>query len=230
MPDDITFKPVFMSGQGMGGAVTTDEAAAADKFAKVLYANFKAFCPVNKNPHAKNRGALKASIVRTKVRTPLSVAYEFSALDYIWPVIDGSRPHRIPKIGGAPFVAFPWDVTMPGHGPFSLHEFGSPIPRAPKLRMQKRTFKFGSYGAAARGASDFPRSEFHHNRPPGEGTGVRATMAVFPYVNHPGTKPNDFVEKALEASEPAAEEMWLAYGDQLDVEIEQMTYQALKRL
>jgi hypothetical protein len=73
-------------------------------FCQKLNRRMRMECPVNKNPHAKNRGALRESL---EVR-PLAVgegdtAIGFYALDYVEWVLSGTHPHVIePRSGSVP--------------------------------------------------------------------------------------------------------------------------------
>ena len=131
--------------------------------------------PVNKNPNAKNRGALRKSIKASPWMTNGVIwRTEFSALEYIKYVIHGTRPHKIQaKAGGV--LAFNW--AGPG--------VSSGLPAISHLSSG------GVAGALGRrGGSSIFRAPAGHVE-------LRGDTMFLTFVNHPGTKANNFVERAL---------------------------------
>jgi hypothetical protein len=133
--------------------------------------------PVNKNPQAKNRGALRKSIKASPwITDGVHWVTEFSALDYVNYVIHGTKPHRIEaKAGGV--LVFQWN-GQPGLS-------GS-------LAAISHTSTGGAPGTLGRrgGPSIFKVPAGHDV--------LKGGLTFAHAVNHPGTQANDFVTRAVE--------------------------------
>lgn len=70
------------------------------EFCQKLNRRLKMECPVNKNPHARNRGALRESLEVRPMSMGEDVAIGFYGLDYIEWVLSGTHPHEIKPTGG----------------------------------------------------------------------------------------------------------------------------------
>jgi hypothetical protein len=135
--------------------------------------------PVNKNPSAKNRGALRRSLRASPWLTDgIHWRSEFSALDYIKFVIHDTRPHIIhAKPGGV--LAFNWSGRA-----------GESV----KLPAISHLSTGGNAGALGRrgGPSIFQAPAGHVQ--------LQGDMVFLTIVHHPGTKANNFVERAVNAT------------------------------
>lgn len=138
--------------------------------------------PVNKNPTAKNRGALRNSIRASPWMTNGTIwRTEFSALEYVKYVLHGTKAHRIDaKPGGV--LAFQWDVR-PGFSA-SASSWLKPISYAGLG---------GAVGMLGRrgGPSIFAAPNIYAKELGGGTVFVRS-------VQHPGTAANDFAARAVE--------------------------------
>ncbi|MFI5281749.1 MAG: hypothetical protein ACHQ0J_01300 [Candidatus Dormibacterales bacterium] len=132
--------------------------------------------PVNKNPQAKNRGALRASLRAGPWETDgVHWRSVFTAAEYIKYVIKDTKPHRISaKPGGV--LAFNWS----GIGGLSANFMG--------VSHQSTGGAFGRLGR--RGGPAL------HSAPAGI-VSLKGGMFFLRFVKHPGTKANNFVERAL---------------------------------
>lgn len=142
-----------------------------------LLSNMREEAPVNKNPSAKNRGALRASLRASPWATDgRTWRTEFSALEYIKYVIHDTKPHRIEaKAGGV--LAFNWN----GQGGFSVT-----LPAISHLSSGGLAGALGHVGGISIFAAPAGHSE------------LRGGMVFLRFVNHPGTKANNFVQRALD--------------------------------
>ena len=132
--------------------------------------------PVNKNPNAPNRGALRKSIKASPWETNGTFwRTQFSALDYIHFVIHGTKPHIISaKPGGV--LAFEWS----GRAGDSVK-----LPAISHISSGGVAGRLGRRG----GPSIF-------NAPAGH-VELRGDAMFLTFVHHPGTQANNFVERAL---------------------------------
>src|ERR1051326_4467981 len=96
-----------------GGMVTPTLYAEMSLLRNTLLQNMREDAPVNKNPSAPNRGALRKSLRASPWLTNGHIwRTEFSALEYIKYVIHGTRPHRIEaKAGGVLAIPGPIGVS-----------------------------------------------------------------------------------------------------------------------
>ena len=211
------------------GTVTNDDSTAFFEYAKVLQKLLVEFCPVNKNPRAANRGSLRRSIrqgARTDFADEASVSYE--ALDYVGAVLSDTKAHKIEAKPGSA-LSFDFDLSQSFHGPFSRGEHGSPVPQAPKIRARSlpTNFAFSAAGRSARSVAAPRDRPYLHNQAGGATSVSRAkgrdsdNKIAMQSVQHPGTKGNDFVGKALEASEPAMSKLFDQIADHLDLQVNQ---------
>ncbi|HEV2036886.1 MAG TPA: hypothetical protein VGU71_22270 [Candidatus Dormibacteraeota bacterium] len=141
-----------------------------------LLSNMREEAPVNKNPSAPNRGALRKSIRASPWMTNGTIwRTEFTALEYIRYVIHGTRPHRIEaKPGGV--LAFSWSgAGVSGSLPPISHLTSGMLGR------------LGRRG----GTSIF-------SVPPGHVELRGGTLFLRFAVNHPGTQANNFVQRAVD--------------------------------
>jgi hypothetical protein len=139
--------------------------------------------PVNKNPQAKNRGALRASLRAGPWQTDgVHWRSVFTANEYIKYVLKGTRPHRIEaKAGGV--LAFSW--SGPLLGPGGTAGFSGTL----------RAISYSGLGGAAgmlgrRGGPSISAVPAGYSPLKGGLTFARA-------VNHPGTRANNFVARAV---------------------------------
>lgn len=148
-----------------------------------LVQNMREEAPVNKNPSAPNRGALRKSIKASPWMTNGTVwRTEFTALEYIRYVIGGTRPHRIEaKPGGV--LAFSWS----GHSGASsaLH----PISYLTAAMA-------GSLSAPVAGMLGHRGGPSIFKAPAGYSI-LTGGLTFAHAVNHPGTQANNFVERAV---------------------------------
>lgn len=132
--------------------------------------------PVNKNPNAKNRGALRASLRAG----PLETDGEhwravYTAAEHIRYVLNATRPHRIEaKAGGV--------LVFQANG-------------QPGLSGSLAAISYSGLGLAAgrlgrRGGASIAKVQAGYSPLKGGLTFARA-------VQHPGTKANDFVTRAV---------------------------------
>lgn len=158
-------KKVERRGPGVTPTIFSEMTAARHALTVSLREN----CPVNKNPQAKNRGALRLSIRSGPLEhNGKTWRVQFFALDYIYYVINDTKPHVIkPKDKKA--LAFSWAGGSATTSPLS----------------------FRAGGGAVGGLS----SRFR--LPAGEAALVGGRI-VLRMVHHPGTKANNFVERARE--------------------------------
>lgn len=142
-----------------------------------LLQNMREEAPVNKSPNAKNRGALRASLRASPWMTNgAQWRTEFSALDYIRYVIHDTKPHRIEaKAGGV--LAFSWSGRSGASGALSAISH---------LSSGGAAFTLGRRGGSAL-----------HSAPAGH-VELRGGTIFLTFVNHPGTKANNFVQRAVE--------------------------------
>lgn len=141
-----------------------------------LVQNMREEAPVNKNPSAPNRGALRKSIKASPWMTNGTIwRTEFSALEYIKYVIGGTRAHVIQaKPGGV--LAFSWS----GAGASGAL---SPISH---LSAGGLVATLGRRG----GTSIF--------KVPAGYSELRGGQIFLRIVHHPGTQPNNFVQRAVQ--------------------------------
>lgn len=140
-----------------------------------LLENMREEAPVNKNPNAPNRGALRKSIKASPWVTNGSIwRTDFSALDYIQYVIHGTKPHEIRprKPGGVLAIRGPIGVS-------------SSLPAISHLSSGGKPMTLGRRG----GPSIF-------SAPPGHPE-LRGDTIFLNVVHHPGTQANNFVERAM---------------------------------
>ena len=142
-----------------------------------LLQNMREEAPVNKNPQAKNRGALRASLRASPWQTDGKTwRSEFTALEYIRYVLAGTRPHLISaKPGGV--LAFSWSGRSGLSGSLGAISHAS---------LGLVAGKLGRRG----GPSIFSV--------PGGHSALRGDTTFLRFVHHPGTKANDFVARALD--------------------------------
>jgi hypothetical protein len=141
-----------------------------------LLQNMREEAPVNKNPDAKNRGALRRSLRAGPWQTDgVHWRSVFTALDYIKFVIHDTAPHRIEaKPGGV--LAFSWSGRSGESG---------------ALAAVSHLSSGGLVGSLGRrGGPSLMRAPAGH-------TELRGGMLFLTFVNHPGTKANNFVERAV---------------------------------
>jgi hypothetical protein len=141
-----------------------------------LLNNMREEAPVNKNPQAKNRGALRKSIRATPWETNGTIwRTEFTALDYINFVIRDTKPHEIhAKPGGV--LAFNWSGVAGASGA---------LPAISHLSSGGIAGKLGRSG----GPSIFKAPLGHLQ--------LRGDTMFLSFVHHPGTRANNFVERAV---------------------------------
>jgi hypothetical protein len=216
---------------GTAGVAEGDPEEAFRVYAQEVHRLMKEFVPVNKNPRAKERGALRASMVMVILGESDGAVATWAALDYVFAVIDGAKPHAIyPKAGKA--LSFEWDASQSSHGPFS-HSLGTPVPSAPRIsaRGLPAGFTFSAAGAAARAAAT-PRNQLYLHNQAGKATKVSrvAGKVAFAHVNHPGNKANDFIQLALDGSVGALEAMEEKIGTYVEVYANDAMAQAMGRL
>lgn len=160
------------SARGLG--VTPTLFAQMALFRNTLLQNMREEAPVNKNPQAKNRGALRKSLRAETLTDGRRFVFRYSALEYVKFVIHGTRPHRIEaKPGGV--LAIP--------GPIGV---SSGLPPISYLSRGGAPGKLGRKG----GPSIF--------RAPGGYAALRGGVVFLAFVNHPGTQPNNFAQRAYE--------------------------------
>ena len=132
--------------------------------------------PVNKNPSAKNRGALRRSIKASPWMTDgQHWRTEFSALEYILYVIRDTKPHRIDARPGGVLV-FQWNGRRGLSGSLKAISYSS---------LGGAIGKLGRQG----GASIF--------KVPAGYSPLKGGLTYAHSVMHPGTKANNFVQRAL---------------------------------
>jgi hypothetical protein len=133
--------------------------------------------PVNKNPNAPNRGALRKSIKASPWMTDgVHWRTEFTALEYILYVIHGTKPHRIEAKAGGVLV------FQRGGGP-GLSGTLAPISYS---ALGGAAGKLGRRG----GASIF--------KVPAGYSVLKGGLTFARAVEHPGTQANNFVERAVD--------------------------------
>src|SRR5579859_622227 len=100
-------------GARRGPGVTPTLYAEMSLLRNTLLQNMREEAPVNKNPNAPNRGALRKSLRAGPWLTNGHIwRAEYSALDYIKFVIHDTRPHRITaKAGGVLAIQGPIGVS-----------------------------------------------------------------------------------------------------------------------
>jgi hypothetical protein len=138
--------------------------------------------PVNKNPNAPNRGALRASLRAGPLETDgehwRSV---FTAAEHIRYVINATRPHRIEaKAGGV--LAFTWSGPLV---PGGTAGFSGTL----------RAISYSGLGGVAgmlgrRGGASLAKV-------PAGYSPLKGGLTFAHAVNHPGTRANDFVSRAV---------------------------------
>jgi hypothetical protein len=160
-----------------GPGVTPTLYSELGRFRNSLLQNMREEAPVNKNPQAPNRGALRKSLRASPWMTNGKVwRTEFSALDYIRYVINDTRPHEIQARAGG-VLAFNWSGT----GGVSTKFF--PISHLSEGGIAGRLGRRG-------GPSIFAAPAGH-----AELIGGKVFLR---FVHHPGTKANNFVERAVD--------------------------------
>jgi hypothetical protein len=132
--------------------------------------------PVNKNPDAKNRGALRASLRAGPWETDgKHWRTVFTANSYIKFVLKDTRPHLIEaKPGGV--LAFNWS----GKAGESFK-----VPAISHVSIGAITGTLGRRGGPSIRSAPAGHVE------------LRGNTIFLTVVHHPGTKANDFVERAL---------------------------------
>src|SRR5258708_5606942 len=133
--------------------------------------------PVNKDPNAKNRGALRASLRAGPWETDgTHWRSVFSAAEHIRYVLHGTRPHRIEaKPGGA--LAFTWSGPGVSAGLPALSHIGAG----------------GIVGTLGRrGGTSLVAAPPMSVKALADGS-----LVLVQAVNHPGTQANDFVSRAV---------------------------------
>lgn len=226
-----------------GGSIGKDEIAGILAFGKKFLKLQKQMCPVNKNPRAPSRGALKKSLNMVTFgqegEGQYTVLYE--GLDYIEPLIYGSRPHKIVASGKA--LAFFWDLNLRFHQSISTHEFGSPLPKAPRtqLKLPPKGFRYTAGGKAARltvrhslGVRPNREDPMYLRTQHGALTNITAPKGrtesgkvMFKSVNHPGTRANDFVSRAYDAVSDETDELMEGFAGKIDMVLGNMKAESI---
>jgi hypothetical protein len=158
-----------------GPGVTPSLYAEMSLLRNTLLQNMREEAPVNKNPQAPNRGALRASLRAGPWETDgIHWRSVFTAADYIKYVIKDTRPHLIQaKAGGV--LAFSWSgAGVSGSLPAISH-----------------------VSAGIAGALGRRGGPALHSAPAGH-IQLRGSTMFMTFVHHPGTKANDFVTRAVE--------------------------------
>lgn len=153
-----------------GPGVTPTLYAEMSLLRNTLLQNMREDAPVNKNPSAPNRGALRKSLRASPWLTNGRIwVTQFSALDYIRYVIHDTRPHRIAaKAGGVLAIPGPIGVSS-GLKPLTYHGIAGKLGR--------------------KGGPSILRAPKGYSQ-------LRGGMVFLSFVNHPGTKANNFVARA----------------------------------
>lgn len=163
-----------------GPGVTPALYAEMSLLRNTLLEKMREEAPVNKNPNAKNRGALRRSLRASPWETDGRIwRTSFSAVDYIKYVIHETKPHLISAKPGS-VLAFQWDVRGNFHA--SASTWLRPISYAARGGAPGRLGRVG-------GTSIF--------KAPAGYAAIGAGGTVFlTFVHHPGTQANDFVTRA----------------------------------
>jgi len=160
-------------GARRGPGVTPTLYAEMSLLRNTLLQNMREEAPVNKNPSAKNRGALRNSLRAGPWLTNGRIwRTEFSALEYIKYVIHDTKPHRIEAKPGK---------VLAISGPIGVSSSLKPLTYSSLGGIAGKLGRKGgpSIMAAPRGYSQ-----------------LRGDVTFLMFVNHPGTKANDFVSRA----------------------------------
>lgn len=165
------------SHRGARGGVGVTPALYAEMslLRNTLLQNMREEAPVNKNPNAKNRGALRKSLRASPWMTDgKHWVTEFSALDYIKYVIHDTKPHVIrARAGGVLAIPGPIGVSG-GLAPLSYRSLG------------------GAEGKLGRkGGPSILRAPRGYSE-------LRGDTIFLTFIHHPGTRANNFVARAYE--------------------------------
>lgn len=230
---------------GPGGKLARNQSQVVNAFKDSLVRAMKEEAPINKDPAATSRGGLRTSIQgRVVGNQEDGYAIEFTANDYVQYVLNGTRPHIIRPVNKKA-LAFQWHTGTfrgPGHAgrgsgggflrstpytrlPLKYVQLGSSMNRAVgRKNMALNRPRFGGrelvqpqYNSRGRMTQ---RGVFGHVQP----VNVKKNMEaghdntgniVLKIVHHPGTQPNDFVERALLKVTPQIDDMADAMGDEI---------------